>query len=166
MVVIDKLSKYAHFIPVKSTFKAINIAEIFMKEIFRLHGIPKMLISYRDVKFTSAFWKELFVGINTNLNFSTIYHPQTDGQTKRTNQIVEDMLYMYVRTKPHKWEDYLHVVEFADNNGYQTSAKLSPFKVLYDKKCTTPISQDNLVDRLMVGPKMLQEMEYMVRKVQ
>jgi hypothetical protein len=65
--------------PVKSTFKYINIAEIFMKEIFTLHGIPKMVISDRDVKFTSAFWKELFVGINTNLNFSMSYHPQMDG---------------------------------------------------------------------------------------
>jgi hypothetical protein len=79
MVVIDKLSKSGHFNPIKSTFKAINIAEIFMKEIFRLHCISKMGISDRDVKFTSAFWKELFVGINTKLNFSMSYHPQTDG---------------------------------------------------------------------------------------
>jgi hypothetical protein len=79
MAVIDKLSNSAHFIPVKSTLKAINIAEIFMKEIFRLHGIPKMVISDRDVKFTFAFWKELFAGLNTNLNFSTSYHQQTDG---------------------------------------------------------------------------------------
>jgi hypothetical protein len=113
MAVMDKLSKSAHFIPVKSTFKAINIAKIFMKEIFRLHGIPKMVILDRDLKFTSAFWKELFAWINTNLNFSTSYHPQMDGQTKRTNQIIEDMLHMYVRTKPNKWEDYLHLVEFA-----------------------------------------------------
>jgi hypothetical protein len=97
MVVIDKLSKSAQFIPVKSTFKAINIAEIFIEEIFRLHGIPKMVISDRDVKLTSAFWKELFAVLNTNLNFSTSYHPQIDGQTERTNQIIEDMLHMYVR---------------------------------------------------------------------
>jgi hypothetical protein len=101
MVVIDKLSKSADFIPVKSIFKAINIVEIFMKEIFRLHGIPKMVIPNRDVKFTSAFWKELFAGLNTNLNSSTMYHPETDGQTERTNQIIEDMLHMYVRTKPN-----------------------------------------------------------------
>ena len=125
-----------------------------------------MVISDRDVKFTSAFWKELFTGLNTNLNFSTSYHPQTDGQTERTNQIIEDMLHMYVRTKPNKWEDYLHLVEFAYNNGYQTSSKLSPFEILYDKKCTTPISWDNPADRLMVGLEMLQEMESMVRKVQ
>jgi hypothetical protein len=102
MMVIDKLSKSAHFIPIKSIFKAINIAEIFMKENFRLHGIPKMVISDRDVKFTSSFWKELFAGLNTNLNFSTSYHPQTDGHTERTNQIVEYMLRMYVRTKPRR----------------------------------------------------------------
>jgi hypothetical protein len=99
MVVIDKLNKSEHFIPIKSTFKDINIVEILMKEIFRLHGIPKMVISDRDVKFTSTFWKELFAGINTNLNFSAIYHPQTDGQTKRTNKIIEDMLCMYERDK-------------------------------------------------------------------
>jgi hypothetical protein len=92
MVVIDKLSKYAHFIPMKSTYKTINDIEIFMKEIFRLHGIPKMVISDRDVKFTSTFWKELFAGLDTNLNSITSYHPQTDGKTKRMNQIVENML--------------------------------------------------------------------------
>jgi hypothetical protein len=140
MVVIDKLSKSAHFNPVKSTFKVIKTVEIFMKEIFRLHGIPKMVISDRDIKFTSSFWKKLFAGINTNLNFSTSYHPQMDGQTESTNQIIEDMLRMYIRTKPNKWEDYLHLVEFEYNNGYQTSAKLSPFEVMYDIKCTTPIS--------------------------
>jgi hypothetical protein len=140
MVVIDKLSKSSHFILVKSTFKAINIAEMFMKEHFRLHGIPKMVISDRDVNFTSAFWKELFAGLNTKLNFSTSYHPQMDGQTERRNQIIEDMLHMYVRTKPNKWEDYLHLVEFSYNNGYQTSTKLIPFEVLYGIKCTTPIS--------------------------
>jgi hypothetical protein len=76
------------------------------------------------------------------------------------------MLRMYVRTKPSKWEDYLHLVEFAYNNGYQTSAKLSPFEVLYNRKCTMPISWDDPVNRLMVGPEMLQEMESMVRRVQ
>jgi hypothetical protein len=123
-----------------------------MKEFFRMHVIPKMVISDRDVKFTSTFWKELFAGLNTNLNFITSYCPQTDGQTERANQIVEDMVWMYVRTKPSKWEDYLYLVEFGYNNGYQTSAKMSPFEVLYDKKCTTLISWDNPVDRLMLGP--------------
>jgi hypothetical protein len=100
MIVIDKLRKSAHFILGKSTYKEINIAEIFMKEMFRLHGILKMVISDRDVKFTSTFWKELFGGLDTNLNLSTSCHPQTDGKTQQTNQIVQDMLQMYMRTKP------------------------------------------------------------------
>ena len=80
MVVVDKLSKAAHFIPVKTThIKAANIADIFMKQIFCLHGIPKVIISDRDPKFTSKFWNSLFKGLNTTLNFSTSFHPQMDG---------------------------------------------------------------------------------------
>jgi hypothetical protein len=79
MVVVDKLSKDSHFIPVKSTCKAIDIVIIFMKEIFRLHGMPKEIISDRDMKFTSSFWKSLFVGFETKFLFSTAYHPQIDG---------------------------------------------------------------------------------------
>ena len=75
MVVVDKLSKFTHFIPVQSTYKTIQIVDIFMKEIFRLHGIPKMVISDRDAKFTSAFWKNQFIGLGTQINFSTTYHP-------------------------------------------------------------------------------------------
>jgi len=130
MVVVDKLSKATHFIPVKSTYKAVNIADIFMKEVFCLHGIPKVIISDRDVKFTGNFWKGLFQGLNTKLNFSTAYHPQTDGQTERVNQVLEDMLRMYVMDQPDKWEDYLHLVEFSYNNHYHASAKLCPFEIL------------------------------------
>ena len=79
MVVVDKLSKFAHFIPVKSPCKAIDIANIFMKEIFRLHGMPKKIVSNRDTKFTSKFWKSLMAGFETKLVFTTAYHPQTDG---------------------------------------------------------------------------------------
>ena len=79
VVVVDKLTKASHFIPVKSTYKVDAIAKIFMKEIFRLHGLPKAIISDRDTKFTSNFWKSMFVDLGTKLNFSTAYHPQTDG---------------------------------------------------------------------------------------
>ena len=96
MVVVAKLKKESHFILVKSTHKTDDIANIFMKEIFKLHGLPKAIISDRDVKFTSKFWKGLFADLGTKLSFSTAYHPQTDGQTKRVNQVLEDMLRMYV----------------------------------------------------------------------
>jgi hypothetical protein len=81
MVVVDKLSKSVYFIPIKSTCKAIDITQVFMKEIFRPHGMPKEIVSDRDIKFTSNFWKSLMVGLETKLFFSTAYHPQTDGQT-------------------------------------------------------------------------------------
>ena len=117
MVVVDKLTKAAHFIPVKSTHKTGDIAKLFMKEIFKLHGFPKAIVSDRDVKFTYNFWKGLFVDLGTKLNFSTAYHPQTDGKTERVNQVLEDMLRMYLMDKTTKWEDYFHLVEFSYNNG-------------------------------------------------
>ena len=140
MVVVDKLSKAAHFIPVKTMDKVANIANIFLKQIFRLHGIPKVIISDRDPKFTGNFWRSLFKGLNTTLNFSTSFHPQTYRQTKRVNQELEDLLRMYVKDQPSKWEDYLHLVEFAYNNNYQASARFSPFKIFYGRKCNTHLS--------------------------
>ena len=165
-VVVDKLSKAAHFIPMKSTYKAVHIADIFLKEIFRLHGIPKAIIQDRDTKFTGNFWRSLFSGLETQLNFSTAYHLQTYGQTKRVNHIVEDMLRMYVMNNPTKWEDYLNLADFAYNNGYQTSAKMSPFQILYGRKCRTPVTWDSPVDQLMLGPDLLKDLEQLVTKVQ
>ena len=82
-----------------------------------MHGFPKAIISDRDTKFTSNFWKIMFAYLGTKLNFSTAYHPQIDGKTERVNQVLEDMLRMYAMEKPSKWEDYLHLVEFSYNNG-------------------------------------------------
>ena len=154
MVVVEKLSKETHFIHVKTTHKAANIADIFMKKFFRLHGIPKVIISDRDPKFTGNFWKSLFKGLDTKLNFSTAYHPQMDGQTERVNQVLEDMLRMYVRDHPNKWEDYLHLAEFAYNH-YHDLAKLSPFEILYGRKYSTPIPWSNPVERWILGPDLL-----------
>ena len=92
MVVVDYLTKVAHLIPVKKNFSTSDIARIFIKEIFCLHGLPKRIVSDRDAKFTSNFWTSLFKGIGTQLNFSTAYHPETDGQTERVNQVIEDIL--------------------------------------------------------------------------
>ena len=104
MVVVDKLSKVALFIPAKTTYKATNTADIFLKQSFRLHGIPKVIISYRDPKFTGNFWKSLFKGLNTTLNFSTSFHPQTDGQTERVNQVLEDYIARFFECEEVKTE--------------------------------------------------------------
>jgi hypothetical protein len=94
MVVVDKLTKVAHFIPLKTTHKSTNVVDIYMMEVAQLHGIPNTIVSDRDPKFTSKFWRGLFKGFRTNLNFSTTYHPESDGQTERVNQVIEDMLMM------------------------------------------------------------------------
>lgn len=104
MVVIDNLSKVAHILVVRSTNLVSEVAHIFIKEIVRLHGFPKKIISDRDAKFTSKFWKDLFVGLGNEFTFNTTYHPKRNGQTKRKNRIVEDMLMMYVMHQPKKWE--------------------------------------------------------------
>ena len=156
MVVMDKFTKETHFIPVKSTHKTDDIAKIFMKE---MHGLPKAIVFDRDVKFTSNFWKGLFVDLGTKLNFSTAYHPQTDGQTERDNQVLEDMLRMDVTDKPSKWEDYLHLVEFSYNSG------MSPYEALYGRRCTTPVTWDNLVNRIVLGLELLKKMEQEVVKI-
>jgi hypothetical protein len=137
-----------------------------MKEIFRLHGIPKVVIFDRDVKFTENFWKALFKGLDTQLNFSNAYHLQTDGKTERTNQILEYILRMYVMDRPSRWEEYLYLVEFSYNKHYQASKKVSPFEILYGIKCNTLVSWSNLVNRLMIGLDMLKYMELTVNKVQ
>jgi hypothetical protein len=165
MVVVEKLRKDAHFIPVKSTCKEIDISNIFMKEIFRLHGMPKEIIFDRDTKFTYNFWISLFDGFETKLLFSTTYHPHTDGKKKRVNHVLEFMLKMYVMHQPKKWEDYLPLVEFAYNNGYKESLKKSPFEALYGRQCNIPINYNNLVDRVTIGPDMLQEMEQQVIQI-
>jgi transposase InsO family protein len=136
-----------------------------MKEISRLHGIPRTIVSNRDTKFTSNLWKRLFKLFGTNINFITTYHPKTNGKTERVNRIIEDMLRMYVMDKPSKWEDYLHLVEFAYNNGYQDSFKMIPFEALYGRKCDTPGSWDNPIDRVVLGLELIKDMEDQVIKI-
>eukprot|EP00253_Pinus_taeda_P030901 PITA_30901 len=125
-----------------------------------------MIISNRDVKFTPAFWKALFEGLGTQLHLSTTYHPQTDGQTERVNQVVEDMLRAYVMQQPTKWENLLHLVEIAYDNGYHASLWMSPFEVLYRCKCRKPLCWSGPEEKLMLGPDMLEEMENMVKSVE
>jgi hypothetical protein len=159
MVVVDKLSESDHFIPVKFTCKVIDLAQVFMQEIFRLHGMPKEIVFDRDTKFISNFWKSLMAGLETKLFFSTAYHPQTNEKIERVNQILEDMIRMHVIHQPKKWEDYLPLVEFACNNSYQASLKMSPFEVLYGRPFNTLVKWSNPINMISFGPDMLKEME-------
>ena len=102
-VVIDTLMKSAHFIPVRTTYQALNIARIFISEIVRLHGVPQKIISDRGLVFTGRFWMSFQEALGTQINFSTAYHPETDGPTERTNQTLEDRLRMYVMDQQKHW---------------------------------------------------------------
>jgi hypothetical protein len=99
MVVVDKLTKATHFIPIKVTHKETNVVDIYMREVARLHDTPKTIVFDRDPKFNSNFWKGLFKGFKTNLNFIITYHPESDGKIERVNQVIENMIRMYVMDK-------------------------------------------------------------------
>ncbi|MCO5576140.1 hypothetical protein L7F22_029948 [Adiantum nelumboides] len=158
MVIVHMLTKVSHLIPVKKTYTASDISRLFVKEIFRLHGLPKRIISDRDAKFTSKFWKALFEALRTQLCFSSAYHPQSDGQTKRVNQVIEDILRAYCSKEPKKWIQFLPLVEFSYSSSFHTSIGMSPFKALYGHECVSPLNFSDPTIRVEATKKMLEEM--------
>jgi hypothetical protein len=126
-VIVDRLTKVDHFIPVKITYTGVKLAELYKSRIVCLHGVPKRIVSDRGTQFTSRFWGKLHESMDTKLNFSSAYHLQTDGQTERTNQILEDMLRACALKHGSSWDKSLSYAEFAYNNSYQTSLKMAPF---------------------------------------
>jgi hypothetical protein len=131
-VIVDRLTKVAHFIPVKTTYSGAKLAELYMSRIMCLHGVPKKIISDRGSQFTSKFWEKLHESMDTKLNFSSAYHPQTDGQTERTNQILEDMLRACALKYGKSWDKSQPYAEFSYNNSYQASIKTAPYEALSD----------------------------------
>jgi hypothetical protein len=132
-VIVDRLTKVAHFIPVKTTYLGAKLTELYMSRIVCLHGVPKKIVSDRGSQFTSKFWEKLYESMDTKLNFSSAYHPQTDGQTKRTNQILEDMLRACALKYGKSWDKSLPYAEFSYNNSYQASNKMALYEALYGR---------------------------------
>ncbi|GJX61920.1 putative nucleotidyltransferase, ribonuclease H [Tanacetum coccineum] len=122
-VVVDRLTKSAHFLPIRKNYGISKLAEIFRQEIVRLHGTPTSIVSDRDPKFTSRFWKGLQKAWGTRLKFSTSFHPQTDGQSERTIQTLEDMLRACALEWTGSWDEYLCLVEFAYNNSWASNQR-------------------------------------------
>ena len=139
-VVVDKLFKRAHFIPTHTSATAPETAKLFFNVIFKDHGLPRTIISDRDAKFTSKFWQQLFKELGTTLSMSTSFHPQTDGQTERTNRTLEEMLRAYVNYKQDNWDEYLPLAEFAYNNSKQASTGFTPFELDCGQHPITPPS--------------------------
>ncbi|KAJ0788379.1 putative nucleotidyltransferase, Ribonuclease H [Helianthus annuus] len=156
-VVVDRLTKSAHFLPIREDFKVEKLAKVYMKEIICRHGTPIDIISDRDARFTSRLWETFQSAMGTKLNLSTAFHPQTDGQTERTIQTLEDMLRSCVIDFGGNWDSYLPLAEFSYNNSYHTSIQMAPFEALYGRKCRSPISWHEIGQAQITGPELIQE---------
>jgi transposase InsO family protein len=138
-----------------------------MSRIACLHGVSKKIVSDRGTQFTSKIWERLHETFDTQLRFSSAYHPQTDGQTKRVNVILEDMLRACALQYGRSWDKSLPYAEFSYNNSYQESLKMAPFEIVYGRRCQTPLFWSEARARKVFGPDILQEAEkqdHMVRE--
>jgi hypothetical protein len=134
LVVVDKFSKFGHFVPLSHPYTAHSVAQLFLSHIYRLHGFPAAIVSDRDPIFTSAFWRQLFQLAGTELRLSSSYHPQSDGQTERLNQCLETFLRCFVSACPKKWSSWLPAAEYWYNTSLHSALGCSPFEVLYGRK--------------------------------
>lgn len=134
LVVVDKFSKFGHFIPLKHPFTASTVAQLFFDNVFKLHSMPQVLISDRDKIFISQFWQQLFKLADTTLNLSSSYHPQTDGQTERLNQCLENYLRCFVHDNPKTWAKWLTLAEYWYNTSLHSAIGRTPFEALCGRK--------------------------------
>ena len=142
-----------------------KLAELYIKEIVRLHRIPISIISNRDPRFTSRFWGKLQEAMGTRLNFSKAFHPQTDGQSKRVIQILEDILRSCAIDYEGSWDRHIPLVEFVYNNSFQSSIGMAPYEALYGRKCRTPLCWTELSERKVIGPDLIRETEEKVKMI-
>jgi hypothetical protein len=164
-VIVDQLIKVAHFIPIKTTYYEPQLAELYMSRIVCLHGVSKKIVSDRATQFTSKFWERLHETLDTQLCFNSAYHPQTDGQTVRVNQILEDMLRACALQYERSCDNSLSYTEFSYNNSYQESLKMALFEMLYGHRCQTSLFWSEAAEWKVFGPDILQEAEKQVRMV-
>nr|GFB13558.1 putative reverse transcriptase domain-containing protein [Tanacetum cinerariifolium] len=138
-VIVDRLTKSAIFTPIRETDPMDKLARIYLKEVVTRYGIPVSIISDRDPRFASKFWRSLQNALCTRLDISTAYHPETDGQSERTIQTLEDMLRACAINFGKGWVNHLPLVEFSYNNSYHATIKAVPFEALYGRKCRSPV---------------------------
>ena len=144
---VDRLTKSTQFLAIHNSFSLNWLAKLYVNEIVKLHRVLVSIVSDRDPRFTSRFWPKLQKALDTSLHLSTVFHPQTDGQSERTIQTLEDMLRACVLDFKESWVKYLSLAEFAHNNSYQASIGMAPFEALYGRKCRTPICWDEVGER-------------------
>jgi hypothetical protein len=150
MVVVDCLSKYAHFYALQHPFKTSTVAQFFMDQVFKLHGISHSIISYRDPSFTSNFWQELFKVQGTQLHINTTYHPQTNGQTEVVNKCLETYLRFFASKRKNQWAQWLPLAEWWYNTSYHTTTHMTPFESIYGQNPPSIISYFPGVSKVQV----------------
>ena len=148
---MDRLTKAAHFLPVRTTHSAEDYARLYLKDIVRLHGIPISIITDRGAQFTAKFWKFFQEGLGTQVKLSTAFHPQTDGQAERTIQNLEDILRACVLDFGGSWDDHLPLIEFSYNNSYHSSIQIAPYEALYVRKCRSPLGWFEVGETKLIG---------------
>ncbi|GJX96233.1 putative reverse transcriptase domain-containing protein [Tanacetum coccineum] len=156
-VIVDRLTKSNHFLPMKENDSMEKLTRQYLREVVSKLGVPVLIISDRDGRFTSQFWQSLNKALGTKLDMSTAYHPQTDGQSERTIQTLEDMLRACVIDFGKGWDRHLPLVEFSYNNSYHTSIKVAPFEALYGRKCRSPICWAEVGDAELTGLEIIHE---------
>ncbi|GKC57537.1 reverse transcriptase domain-containing protein [Tanacetum coccineum] len=156
-VIMDMLTKSAYFLPIHEDFKMDRLARLNLNEIIARHGVLISLISDHDSRFTSRFWQSMQVALGIRLDISTAYHPQTDGQSERTIQTMEDMLRACVMDFGGNWDVHLPLVEFSYNNSYHSSVRCAPFEALYERKCHSPVLWAQVGEGQLIGPEIMQE---------
>ncbi|MCO5594877.1 hypothetical protein L7F22_048912 [Adiantum nelumboides] len=161
--IICRFRKQAHFIHVRKKIKPDQMARLFMSNIFKYHGMPQSIVSDRDPRMTSLFWRGLFENMGTTLKFSSSFHPQTDGQSEEANSTVLDLLKCYVSEHKGKWEQYLPLVEYAYNNTVHSSTGKAPFEIVEGGKKVPPILHTK--DKIFEADKYVQNMGEMYKKV-
>ena len=155
-VIVNRLTKSAHFLQVNVEDSLGKLAQLYVDEKVRLHGVPISIVSDRDPRFTSRCWPSWKTALGIRLHFSTSFHPQTDGQSERTIRTLEDMLRACVMEFKGSWDTHLALMEFAYNNSYQVSIEMAPFEVLYCRKYRTLVCWDEVGEKRLVGPELMQ----------
>lgn len=164
-VIVDRLTKSAHFLAMRETLPMDKLARLYINEVVSRHGVPLSIVSDRDSRFTSHFWDAFQRELGTKIKLITTYHPQTDGQSERTIQTLEDMLRSCVIDFGGNWDSHLPLVEFAYNNSYHSSLGAAPFEVLYGRKCRTPVCWLEAGEKQFAGPVIVQETAGKVKSI-
>ena len=156
-VIVDWLTKSAHFLAVQMTFTLERFWRLYIREIVRLYGAPVSIVSDRDPRFATHFWKSFQKAMGTRMTMSTAFHPQIDGQSERTIQVLEDMLRASVLDHKGSWEEHFPLVKFTYNNSYQASIQMAPYEALYGRPYRSPICWTEVGESSITGPDLIRD---------